>query len=164
MKGPYRDTEHSDAAPPSGVDRRAVLRAGAAGSLMLVTLPVACGGGGGGSISSGPIVFGNVSMVPLGKLLLIPNEPGFIGHDAGGLYAMSSTCTHQGCPLDVPISDVAQGMTCGCHGSRFDRNGAVVNGPAQAPLQHYQVDLAADGTVTIQGNKPVASSVRTMVV
>ena len=52
---------------------------------------------------------------------------------------------------------------CLCHGSVFDRNGAVVRGPAGSPLQHYQVDVAADGTITIQGAMPVDAAARTAV-
>jgi hypothetical protein len=42
----------------------------------------------------------------------------------------------------------------------FDGNGNVTQGPARAPLQHYQVTIAADGSITIDGSKPVAANVR----
>ena len=42
-------------------------------------------------------------------------------------------CTHQGCVLR---EDVALGTwDCPCHGSRFDADGAVIQGPANSPLK-----------------------------
>jgi len=37
---------------------------------------------------------------------------------------------------------------CPCHGSRYDRSGHVVLGPAQASLRQYPTSFAAD-VVTI---------------
>ena len=56
--------------------------------------------------------------------------------DADGvLSVLSMTCSHLG-------SQVRSGggfLVCPCHGSTFDRRGAVVRGPAQKPLQTYEV-------------------------
>ena len=142
------------------VDRRTILRVGAAGSAMVVAMPFACGGAGGGSAPTGPIVAGNVSAISVGSLKVFDNA--VLGRDAGGLYAMSAVCTHQGCPVDASGSAIA-GLVCPCHGSRFDQNGAVTNGPAASPLLHYQVDLAASGAITIQGGVNVSTSTRTAV-
>lgn len=46
--------------------------------------------------------------------------------------AFSMACTHEGCPTNIVN---AQRFDCPCHGSRFDANGAVLNGPADRPLQ-----------------------------
>jgi Rieske Fe-S protein len=37
---------------------------------------------------------------------------------------------------------------CPCHGSRYNRNGQVLAGPAKASLRQY-VTTVADGVVTI---------------
>ena len=50
--------------------------------------------------------------------------------------AHSTVCTHMGCSVGA----AGKQLDCPCHGSVFDaQTGAVVNGPAQTPLQSYQV-------------------------
>jgi Rieske Fe-S protein len=139
--------------------RRSVLRIGAAGTVALATFPLGCGSGG-ASPPSGPFTAGNVSAVPTGALHIVPGENAFLGHDAGGLYAMSAVCTHSGCLVTQPPDGMGE-VPCLCHGSLFDRNGAVLRGPATSPLQHYHVDVASDGTITVQGDMPVAATERT---
>jgi Rieske Fe-S protein len=144
--------------PPS-IDRRMVLRAGAAGSFMAVALPLACGQG--ASTPSGPIAAGNVSAIAIGALVVMLGSNVVLGRDSQGLYAMSAVCTHAGCTL--ANSSSGTGLFCGCHSSAFDRNGVVTQGPAQRNLQHYQVDVAADGAITVQGGMPISSTARTAV-
>jgi Rieske Fe-S protein len=83
-----------------------------------------------------------------------------VGLDAGGVYAMSAVCTHQGCLLADNAGAIAAGLFCPCHGSTFDGNGKVTGGPARQALQHYQVTIATDCSITIDGGKPVAADVR----
>lgn len=52
--------------------------------------------------------------------------------DDGTLHRMSASCTHLGCI--VAWNTVEKLWECGCHGSRFDRYGHVVNGPAATDL------------------------------
>jgi glycine/D-amino acid oxidase-like deaminating enzyme/nitrite reductase/ring-hydroxylating ferredoxin subunit len=51
---------------------------------------------------------------------------------AGVLHRVSAICTHMGCV--VAWDPVAKAWDCPCHGSRFTPDGAVVFGPAVAPL------------------------------
>ena len=56
--------------------------------------------------------------------------------------ALSSICTHQGCTVNYSVQ--TNRFPCPCHGSVFNADGSVVNGPATAPLKRY--------TVTKEGN------------
>jgi thiosulfate dehydrogenase [quinone] large subunit len=83
-----------------------------------------------------------------------------IAHDAGGLYAYTSICTHEGCPVNPPSS--AGISYCPCHGSRFDGNGNVLSGVAFRPLEHYAVNVC-DGVVYVDSTMTVPASTRTAV-
>jgi glycine/D-amino acid oxidase-like deaminating enzyme/nitrite reductase/ring-hydroxylating ferredoxin subunit len=50
----------------------------------------------------------------------------------GGLHAVSMRCTHLGCL--VRFNGAETSWDCPCHGSRFDVDGAVLEGPAVEPL------------------------------
>ncbi len=58
-------------------------------------------------------------------------------HNSDDTYrAISGICTHQGCFVtDYDSSNNV--FVCPCHGSRFDLNGNVVQGPAPSKLIQY---------------------------
>jgi Rieske Fe-S protein len=118
----------------------------------------ACSEAGGASAEAfGDVSAGNVSGLPVGTLRTVASAPVCVGRDSGGVYAMTVTCTHQGCTI---TSVSASGLACPCHGSRFDANGNVTNGPASEPLQHFAVTADTAGNLTIHGGQSVDSGAR----
>lgn len=85
-------------------------------------------------------------ILPTGtKLDDIKNDQGaIIKHDGkkfaayrdkdGELYLSESTCTHLGCELEY--NDGERSFDCPCHGSRFNYDGKVIEGPADTDLEN----------------------------
>ena len=95
------------------------------------------------------------SLEPVGTL------PVCIGRDSKGIYAMTLTCTHQGCNIGSSGGVVAPtGLRCPCHGSTYDANGNVTGSPAPAALQHFAVTADASGNLTIHGGQYVSPGTR----
>jgi nitrite reductase/ring-hydroxylating ferredoxin subunit len=51
--------------------------------------------------------------------------------------ALLLQCTH----ADNELSSTGNGFICSIHGSRFDENGHVTEGPASIPLKQYQTKV-----------------------
>jgi nitrite reductase/ring-hydroxylating ferredoxin subunit len=71
-----------------------------------------------------------------GQRLAVYREPG------GELTALSPVCTHLGCL--VHWNGVEKSWDCPCHGSRFDPEGNVLNGPAVTPLEARAIPLTPE--------------------
>ncbi|MGC1308220.1 MAG: ubiquinol-cytochrome c reductase iron-sulfur subunit [Phormidesmis sp.] len=56
------------------------------------------------------------------------------------VIAVNSTCTHQGCTVAWKDSEFA----CPCHGSKFEVDGSVIEGPAAEPLGTYEAKVEGD--------------------
>lgn len=113
--------------------------------------------------ATGSIPAGNVSAIKVGSLQVVADKPVAIGRDAGGLYALTTICTHEKCNIAKTGTVDSSGLACSCHGSRFTVTGAVTSGPASSPLKHYKVDLGADGAITINADSVVDANARTTV-
>jgi Rieske Fe-S protein len=81
-----------------------------------------------------------------------------IGRDAKGIWAYTTTCTHQPCTVGAP-SPTTGAIRCPCHGATFDGNGAVTKGPAARPLNNYEVTICA-GNVYVNRARIVPSGTR----
>ena len=88
-------------------------------------------------------------LATVGVLVKVPQQVIAVkrtGTDTFDAYSM--ICTHQGCATS--IANNGSRMDCPCHGSQFDANGAVVNGPADSPLPKFITSYnAATDTLTI---------------
>lgn len=146
--------------PAAGPSRRHFLKVIAAG----VSLPVIAGGclgsQGAAPADVGDVPAGNLADLPVGSLHSLGATAACIGRDANGIYAMTLTCTHQGCNMAVNGNVSPSGIACTCHGSRFDANGNVKSGPANDPLQHFAVSADSAGNLTVHGGTDVSSSTR----
>ena len=144
---------------------------------------LACGGGGGGGSAGGgsmapPPPSGTIttnetraSMLaqPVGTVrdyrtsdITCPGGGSYKGfwliRDAGGIYALSAKCTHEG----TRINQVgASSFGCTCHGSQYDFNGGVTRGPATVALDHFQVsEPSAGAMLVVDPSLVVGASVR----
>lgn len=138
-------------------DRRGFLR------LVLAAAATTCAGC--SSPGATPASFGDVSAgkagdLSVGSIVPLSGAPAFVARDAKGVYAMTTTCTHQACDLARQGRISQDRISCGCHGSVFDANGGVVNGPASEPLQHFGVSADAQGNLTVHGGQEVGADVR----
>jgi len=92
-------------------------------------------------------VLGAASDIPVGGGKIYTAAKVVVTQPARGQYqGFSAVCTHVGCIM----STVANGtIDCPCHGSEFKiTNGAVVTGPAPAPLPARQIKIV-DGQVIL---------------
>jgi Rieske Fe-S protein len=83
-----------------------------------------------------------------GSLRVLPDgfeDPVYVLALADGSYAaVSPICTHRGCTVDVQGSL----LVCPCHGSTYDREGTVLEGPAERPLRRFETRIG-DGDVLL---------------
>ena len=132
---------------------------GAVGGGALVGVVTACGGdqaaddgngtdGGNGSGEPGdtdsPIA--TTDEVPVGEGTIFSDHEVVVTQPEEGTFrAFSTSCTHEGCPVD----EVADGeIACPCHGSRFSiEDGSPTEGPADSPLEEVEIRVDGDDIV-----------------
>jgi len=88
---------------------------------------------------------GDVAGYPVGSRTLRLDIPAVIYNRGSEIVAYSLICTHLGCTIETDGDEFA----CPCHGSRFDKNGVVVKGPAQRPLQKLRVNVLEDNKLRL---------------
>jgi uncharacterized protein YbjT (DUF2867 family)/nitrite reductase/ring-hydroxylating ferredoxin subunit len=97
-----------------------------------------------------------VSDVPPGSVLLMGEVAVF--SVAGGLCATQAMCTHRAGPLSEGAVDDTT-VTCPLHGAQFNIwTGAVLRGPAKAPLRTYRVIVDGDVGRVVADERRVAAA------
>ena len=140
------------ATPPGhAADRRRVVTLSALTVLGGTTL-AACGAASGAATSTaagagGSGALAKLADVPVGGAVAAqgPSGPIIVAQPtAGQVVAHSAVCTHAGCT----VAPAGAQLACPCHGSIFDAfTGAVVRGPATAPLAAVPVKVSGQDVV-----------------
>jgi cytochrome b6-f complex iron-sulfur subunit len=88
---------------------------------------------------------GAASNYPPGSRTLVPEARAVVLHSESGFTALSLICPHLGCTVALaPL-----GYACPCHGSHFDLDGSVQNGPASQPMETLSVEETSDGQLIL---------------
>jgi cytochrome b6-f complex iron-sulfur subunit len=115
---------------------------------------------GGSLLLTAPVLFNSCSddpedeKTPSGGITVDLNDPAYAALKTVGGFAykgdiiiirstdtvylaLSKVCTHSQCT--VTYNSSSKDIPCPCHGSKFNTEGAVLNGPANSPLKKYNV-------------------------
>ncbi|MGX5818991.1 QcrA and Rieske domain-containing protein [Chitinophaga lutea] len=113
--------------------------------------PPGGGGGGGGStpkltanLTSEVTTVGSFKLSDSAILIRTGN-----GNTAADFSALTRTCTHMGCQLSgISAGKIECGSACG-HGSKFNFDGTVSNGPATTSLPKLTIEISGS-TLTVK--------------
>ncbi|MET0899433.1 MAG: Rieske (2Fe-2S) protein [Mycobacterium sp.] len=78
-----------------------------------------------------PAVLAATADVPVGSGIIV-DDTVLTQAVAGDFKGFSNVCTHTGCTLNS-VTDKT--INCPCHGSKFNLDGTVAQGPAATPLE-----------------------------
>lgn len=107
----------------------------------------------GGTVADG------AEMLAPGQVMSFPNTTDrnrsfFVVRDSRGFYALRNVCTHNGCNTD--FNSATSAFECPCHGSRYNFDGTVKNGPAPLPLGSYPICRNGAGKLAVDTSSPSA--------
>ena len=77
----------------------------------------------------------------------------FVSRKGNSYRAVSAVCPHLGCTVNLVAAEYP--FLCPCHGSHFDANGTVVDGPSPRGLAWHLVSLSKDGRLVIDLDREV---------
>ena len=92
----------------------------------------------------------------VGTATVVPGARAVLYRDEDGFWALSLVCSHLGCTTEADDD----GYRCPCHGSRYDFEGRVVNGPAKQALKAVWVDVDAEGNLMIDVSREAPAGYR----
>lgn len=89
----------------------------------------------------------------LDSVTLDVNSGIYLIHAQEGFYALSAVCTHLGC-LTAWKPELGI-IACPCHGSKFNRDGVKIAGPAPRRLPWLQTSLSDEGDLMVDRSKQI---------
>ena len=102
-----------------------------------------------------PIVdAGKPDRYPPDSVTLDPQMAIYIVRTAEGFFALSAICTHLGC-MTAYKPDLGI-IACPCHGSKFNKEGVKIAGPAPRPLPWLRMWLSDDGNLQVDRSSAIA--------
>ena len=145
------NTEMDSTNQPSKISRRDFFTLLTGAGVALCTgckaLDGGAGAGAGTGASSRVINAGPVSAYSGEGVYTTYLEEGFfVIREKGKLFALSSVCTHRDCLL---TAEPDHSFSCHCHGSTFDENGKVTEGPATRNLPVFATSTDAQGNLLV---------------
>lgn len=101
---------------------------------------------------------GSPENYPPGSVTLDKEQKVFIIRAKEGyFYALSAVCTHLGCITNWKAEEGI--IACPCHGSKFDREGTKIAGPAPRPLPRFAMSLDDQGQLVVDKSVLVGEDV-----
>ena len=87
------------------------------------------------------------------SVTLDPQTAIYVVRAADGFFALSAICTHLGC-LTAYKPDLGI-IACPCHGSKFNKDGVKIEGPAPRPLPWLRMWLSDDGNLMVDRSNAI---------
>jgi nitrite reductase/ring-hydroxylating ferredoxin subunit len=90
---------------------------------------------------------GKPESYPVDSVTLDVNSAIYLVHVPEGFFSLNAICTHLGCITAwKPEAGI---IACPCHGSRFNREGQKLAGPAPKPLSWLKTWISDDGDIMV---------------
>jgi cytochrome b6-f complex iron-sulfur subunit len=83
-----------------------------------------------------------------------PQTAIYVVRTGEGFFALSAICTHLGC-LTAYKPDLGI-IACPCHGSKFNKEGVKIEGPAPRPLPWLHMWLSDEGNLMVDRSNAIA--------
>lgn len=84
---------------------------------------------------------------PRGEWVTRLDIPAAIQNTNLGFIAISLVCSHLGCTVEG--NEDSEGFTCPCHGSRYNKEGQLLEGPARKDLPRFRIEEQEDGNLKL---------------
>jgi cytochrome b6-f complex iron-sulfur subunit len=101
---------------------------------------------------------GSVEEFPAGSVTQNKEQKVFIVRAKEGyFYTVSAVCTHLGCIVNWKTEEGI--IACPCHGSKFDREGRFIEGPAPRSLPRFSMTMDDQGQLIVDKGVVVGEEV-----